>query len=62
MFVRRGLVRKNIYKQYVPNMETLKVFIEWMVLYDKVMHDKDFPKSNPFLTPGDREKIRFEIV
>lgn len=62
MFVRRGLVQRNFYGQYTPNRATLSVFSEWVELYDKTMHDKDFPKSNAFLTLGELEKIRLEVI
>lgn len=60
-FVRRGLVRKNFYKQYCPNTATLKVFITWLLLYDKAQHDRDYPKSNSQLLPEELERIRLEI-
>lgn len=62
MFVRRGLVRKNFYGQYCPNTLTLQEFIRWSVLYDKVQHDRDYPKSNPLLTPQELEMIRIQII
>lgn len=62
MFVGRGLVRKNLYGQYVPNRETLREFIIWMDLYSKVEHDRDFPKSYPQLTETEKGMIRLQIA
>lgn len=62
MFVRRGLVRKNYYKQYCPLMETLQEFCRWDDLYDKLCHDRDFPKSRPFLTENEIVEIRREVI
>jgi hypothetical protein len=62
MFIRRGLVRKNFYGQFVPNRETLSIFIEWMDLYRKAEHDRDWPKSYKQLTPEEIEKIRLEVT
>lgn len=62
MFVRRGFVKKNFYKQYVGNMDTLSYFIIWLTLYDKAQHDRDFPRSSPFLKKEELEMIQREIV
>lgn len=62
MFVRRGLVRKNLYKQYVANTHSLSVFIRWLDLYDKTQHDRDFPKSYKQLTEEELLEIRREVI
>ena len=61
MFVRRGFVKKNFYKQYCPNMDTIKEFITWLTLYDKSLHDRDFPRSNPLLKKEELEMIQREV-
>ncbi len=58
MFERRGLVRKNLYQQFVANTGSLPEFIKWLDLYDKAQHDRDFPKSNKFLTEEESREIR----
>ena len=58
MFVRRGLVRKNFYGQFCPNTGSLPEFIRWLSLYDKLIHDRDYPRSNPMLTPEELVEIR----
>lgn len=62
MFVRTGLVVKNFYGQYVPYKKTLQEFMKWSEFYDKVMHDREFPKSKPFLTEEERIEIRARIA
>ncbi len=62
MFKRRRLVAKNFYNQYCPNMNTLEEFIKWLDIYIKVEHDRDFPKSNPWLQEEELRNIRREIV
>jgi hypothetical protein len=61
MFVRRGLVNKNFYKQYVPNTQSLSEFIKWLVLYDKAQHDRDYPQSYKQLTEAESIEIRREV-
>lgn len=62
MFVRRGLVRKNFYGQYSPHRETLGEFCRWLELYDKLCHDKDFPKSKRQINPAEMDEIRLQII
>lgn len=61
MFVRQGWVRKNLYGQYNPNTETLPQFCEWLSLYDKAMHDRDYPRSFPQLSADETIKIKTNI-
>lgn len=62
MFKRRGLVHKNLYSQYVPDIYSLPEFISWLVLYDKAQHDRDFPHSYKLLTEEELMQIRREVV
>lgn len=62
MFVRRGLVHKNFYGQYSCNRDTLDEYIRWCELYEKLCHDRDFPKSSPFLNAAEIEEIRQVVV
>lgn len=62
MFIRRGLVRKNFYKQYSPVLERLDEFCKWDTLYDKIQHDRDFPKSIRLITEEEMREIRQTIV
>ncbi len=61
MFVRRGLVRKNLYQQFIPNTGNLLEFMKWLELYDKAQHDRDFPRSYKQLTETEVLEIRQEI-
>ena len=61
MFVRRGLVIKNFYNQYIIVGENLSVYLKWIRLYDKTQHDRDFPKSKRFLTEAEGLEIRREV-
>lgn len=62
MFVGRGLVRQNLYQQYVPNRGILPEFIRWLDLYDRAQHDRDYPASRPLLLDAEVEEIRRIIV
>lgn len=62
MFVRRGLVKKNFFGQYSPQKDSLQEFCRWLTLYDKLEHDRDYPKSNPFLTGEEIIEIRAVVV
>lgn len=62
MFVRRGLVRKNFYGQFVGNRDTIQELIRWLDLYTKVEHDRDFPKSPPQLKEEERVEIRQTVT
>ena len=62
MFVRRGLVRKNFYGQWCAVKDSIPEYGRWCDLYDKLCHDRDFPKSNPFLTESEIIEIRQTII
>ena len=62
MFSSRRLVNKNLYKQYIPNRETLPEFIKWLELYDKAEHDRDFPLQEKWLSEEELIEIRREIL
>ncbi len=62
MFVRRGLVHKNFYKQYITDRVALTEFIRWLELYDKAQHDRDWPRSYPQLTKDELTMIQREVV
>lgn len=62
MFVRRGLVRKNFFGQFTINKDSLEEFCRWLTLYDKLEHDRDYPKSNKFLTEEEIIEIRAVVV
>jgi hypothetical protein len=61
-FVRSGWVRRNLYGQYNPNTKTLGVFAQWLTLYDKAMHDRDYPHSFPHLSADETIKIKTNII
>lgn len=58
MFVRRGLVHKNLYGQFNPNTGTLTEFSRWLELYDKLCHDRDYPRSYRQLNSAEIDEIR----
>lgn len=58
MFVRRGLVHRNFYGQFSPYKDSLAEFGKWLDLYDKLCHDRDYPRSNPFLSTEEVIEIR----
>lgn len=62
MFVRRGLVRKNFYGQFMSNTATLAEFCKWLELYDKACHDRDYPKSEKMVNPAEMEEIRLQVI
>ena len=57
-FCYQGFVRKNFYGQFVSNTKSLKEFIRWLELYDKAMHDRDYPKSYSQLSEEERALIK----
>ncbi len=62
MFVRRGLVRKTFDGQYSPNTGSFSEFIKWLDLYDKMQHDREYPKSYKKLSESEILEIRREVV
>lgn len=62
MFVRRGLVAKNFYGQWCCVKDNFTEYDRWCVLYDKLCHDRDFPKSLPFLTENEILEIRATVT
>lgn len=62
MFIRRGLVRKNFYGQYSPQADNVAEFCKWLDRYDKLQHDRDFPKSYKQLTESEIIEIRATVI
>lgn len=58
MFIRNGLVKLNFYNQYSPTKEKLLEFSKMSNLYDRVQHDRDYPKSMPQVTKEEKEQIK----